>query len=75
MHSYDKSIVLSVKELEEDLMRFTYLKKLFKRYHENNDLNVRLILNHIIVLYNLFGDSATPMLYFKIEKEQWPALS
>lgn len=69
MHHYDNQQCHSIEEFEEDLRRFLYLKKLFSRYKNNNELRERLILNHIIVLYNIFGDSATDMLFFKLEKE------
>lgn len=75
MHHYDNPQCHSVQEFEEDLKRFLYLKKLFSRYKTNNELRERLILNHIIVLYNIFGDSATEMLFHKIEKDHWPALT
>jgi hypothetical protein len=51
-----------------------YLKKLFTRYKVNDDLKERLILNHIIVLYNVFGEAATKMLFYKIEEKYWNAL-
>lgn len=74
MHNYDNSQCTSIEEFEEDLKRFMYLRKLFQRYKENHDLRERLILNHIIVLHNLFGVATTEMLFFKIDKEHWPAL-
>lgn len=74
MKAYDNQQCHSLKEFEEDLKRFQYLKKLFLRYKKDNDLNERLILNHIIILYNLFGISTTEMLFFKVEKEYWSAL-
>jgi len=74
MNHYDKASVVSIEEFENDLSRFKYLKKLFNRYYINKDLNDRLILNHIIILYNVFGDMATNMLLYKIPKHQWPSL-
>lgn len=74
MHHYDNPQCHSVQEFEEDLRRFLYLKKLFNRYYNENDLRERLILNHLIVLYNIFGEALTPMLFFKIDKEHWPSL-
>ena len=73
MKHYDNMQCHSVQEFEEDLRRFLYLKKLFKRYTEG-ELRKRLILNHLIVLYNIFGDSLNDMLLFKIDEENWPAL-
>jgi hypothetical protein len=65
----------SVEEFYDDLQRFKYLKRLFKRYLNNDDLQERLILNHIIVLNNVFGiEEANKMLFYKIDKDQWPIL-
>lgn len=75
MHHYDNPQCHSVQEFEEDLKRFLYLKKLFSRYKSNGELRERLILNHIIVLYNVFGDSTTNMLFHKLDKEYWPMLA
>jgi hypothetical protein len=74
MHHYDNPQCHSVQEFEEDLKRLLYLKKLFSRYKSNSELRERLILNHIIVLYNLFGDALTKMLFLKIDEEDWPIL-
>jgi hypothetical protein len=74
MHHYDNQQCHTVQEFEEDLKRFLYLRKLLNRYKRDGELKERLILNHIIVLYNLFGDALTDMLFFKIEEEYWPAL-
>jgi hypothetical protein len=75
MHHYDNPQCTSLIEFEEDLKRFLYLKKLFYRYKTNNELRERLILNHIIVLYNVFGDSATYMLFTKIDEDCWDTLT
>ena len=64
---YDAKRSASEEEFYEDLKRFQYLKRLFKRYHEDDDLRTRLILNHLIVLYNCFGPEATNMLFMKLE--------
>jgi hypothetical protein len=65
----------SLEEFYDDLQRFKYLKRLFKRYLNNDDLQERLILNHIIVLNNVFGiKEANKMLFFKIEESHWPLL-
>ena len=65
--SYDMKKAASIEEFNEDLKRFQYLKRLFKRYDEDNELRVRLILNHLIVLYNCFGPMSTNMLFMKLE--------
>ena len=74
MHHYDNPQCHSVVEFEEDLKKILYLKKLLSRYKNNGELRERLILNHIIVLYNIFGDATTKMLFFKIEESCWDAL-
>ena len=74
MKHYDNQQCHTIQEFEEDLKRFLYLRKLLNRYKRDSDLKERLILNHIIVLYNLFGQAATEMLFFKVDEEYWPAL-
>lgn len=74
MKHYDNPQCQTTAEFDEDLKRFLYLKKLFARYYKNGELRERLILNHIIVIYNLFGEASTDMLFFKIDREYWPAL-
>jgi hypothetical protein len=74
MHHYDNPQCHSLAEFEEDLKKFLYLKKLLSRYKNNGELRERLILNHIIVLYNIFGEAATRMLFYKIEESCWNVL-
>jgi hypothetical protein len=74
MHQYDNPQCHSLAEFEEDIKKFLYLKKLLSRYKNNGELRERLILNHIIVLYNIFGDAATKMLFYKIEEACWDSL-
>lgn len=65
---YDIRMAASSEEFYDDLRRFQHLKRLFKRYEEDDDLKVRLILNHLTVIYNCFGVGATTMLFFKLEE-------
>lgn len=74
MHHYDNPQCHSLEEFDEDLKKFLYLKKLITRYKKDGELRDRLILNHIIILYNIFGPSATRMLFFKIDKDNWDVL-
>jgi hypothetical protein len=67
---YDNPQCSSYEEFEEDLKRFQYLKRLFNRYDNTGELKERLILNHIIVLYNCFGKNTTNMLFMKLEESQ-----
>ena len=62
-------------EFEGDLKRTKYLKKLFRRYKISKDLKERLILNHLILLYNVFDvDSATRILFYKIDERDYDIL-
>jgi len=61
-------------DFEEDLKRFKYLKRLFKRYVNTGILRTHLILNHLIILYNVWGEAATPLLLYKLEREYWSGL-
>lgn len=74
MHHYDNPQCHSLEEFDDDLKKFLYLKKLITRYKKDGELRERLILNHIIVLYNVFGVNATRMLFYKIEKDYWSVL-
>lgn len=65
---YDIRMAASTEEFYDDLRRFQHLKRLLKRYEEDNDLKVRLILNHLTVIYNCFGAGATTMLFYKLEE-------
>lgn len=67
MNFYDNPSCLDITEFEEDIKRFQYLRKLFNRYKQFGELRERLILNHLIILYNLFGHNTTNMLYLKLE--------
>ena len=72
---YDNPQCTSTEEFYEDIRRFRYLKRLLKRYSKSGELRERLILNHLIVLSNLFGvENTIRMLEFKIESEFWPIL-
>ena len=71
LRSYDNPGCVGMSEFLDDLKRFKYIKRLLRK-PPKGDLRERLILNHIIVLGNLFGvEATTRMLFFKIEKEHW----
>lgn len=66
---YDNPQCFDTKDFYDDLKRFKYLKRLFNRYKETGELKERLIINHLQVLYNLFGSEATTrMLFFSLKK-------
>jgi 5'(3')-deoxyribonucleotidase len=68
MKNYDNPQCTDMSEFEEDMKRFQYLRKLFSRYKQDGDLKERLILNHLIVIYNVFGVDATNMLFLKLHE-------
>ncbi len=62
-------------EFHEDLKRFKYIKRLLNRYEETGNLSERLILNHLIVVFNVFGiEPALKILDFKLDKKHWPQI-
>lgn len=71
---YDNPSSVTYEDFEEDLNRFKYIKRLLKRYEMTGELKTHLILNHIILMYNVFDDAATPLLFFKVEAIYWPIL-
>jgi len=74
MKIYDKpNCILS--EFKEDMKRFNYLKRLFKRYRKMGEMRDRLVLNHLVVLYNVFGAEAlSRLLFFKMSKDDYSIL-
>lgn len=74
MKVYDKPNCI-MSEFKEDMKRFNYLKRLFRRYSKVGEMRERLVLNHLVVLYNVFGvESATRLLFFKMAKSDYSAL-
>jgi|TARA_B100000902_G_scaffold177719_1_gene171143 hypothetical protein len=65
----------SQEEFDDDMNRFKYLKRLFRKYDTSKEFKSRLIINHIIVLANVFGiEAATTLLFFKVDKQHWSIL-
>jgi hypothetical protein len=71
---YENPQAVTKEDFEKDLNHFKYIKRLLKRYKKSGELKTHLILNHFIILYNIFGEATTPMLFFKIERELWSSL-
>jgi hypothetical protein len=71
---YENPQAVTKEDFERDLNHFKYIKRLLKRYKKSGELKTHLILNHFIILYNIFGEATTPMLFFKIERELWSSL-
>lgn len=66
-HHYNNPHCFEMAEFYDDIKRFKYVKRLLIKYKETGELRERLILNHIIVLYNVFGQAATEMLFLKLQ--------
>ena len=72
---YDNPQAVGEKEFYDDMKRFKYLKRLFKKHTKTGILKERLIMNHIIVLANVFGpDAAKVLLFYKVGQEYWSTL-
>ena len=74
IQNYNNPHASTKDDFTEDLKRFRYVQRHLKKYDECGEIKVHLLINHIIVLYNVFGEAATPMLFFKLESEMWPQL-
>ena len=75
IRNYDNPQCEGEKEFEDDLKRFKYIKRLLRRYYETGVLKERLLLNHLIVLNNVFSiEAANTLLLYKIQPSYWPAL-
>lgn len=71
---YENPQSVTKEDFEEDLKRFKYLKRLLRKYIKTGELRTHLILNHIIILFNVFGDATIPLMMYKLEFEYWSAL-
>jgi hypothetical protein len=69
--NYENPQAVTKEDFQKDLNHFKYIKRLLKKYKKTGDLKTYLLINHFIVLYNIFGEATTPMLFFKLESEMW----
>ena len=67
--NYENPQAVTREDFDKDLNHFKYIKRLLKRYKSTGELKIHLLLNHFIVLYNIFGEATTPMLFFKIDEQ------
>ncbi len=68
---YDNPQAVTYEDFLNDMKKFKYIKRLLKRYRKTGDLKSHLLINHFIVLYNVFQDATTPLLFYKIEQDLW----
>ena len=71
---YENPQSVTKDDFYDDLKRIRWIKKLLKKYKNEGELKTHLLINHFIILYNVFGDAATPMLFYKLESEYWSIL-
>jgi hypothetical protein len=69
--NYDNPQSLTQDDFYEDLKRFNWINRILKKYKSSGTLNIHLLINHFIILYNVFGDAATPLLFYKIDCQFW----
>ena len=74
-HHYDNPTLQKEQEFYDDIKRFKYIKRLFRKYKATKNIKIRLVLNHVIVLSNVFGvEAACTLLLYKVEKMYWSYL-
>ena len=71
---YDNPQAVTRDDFESDLKRIRYVKRLLKRYKNSGELKVHLILNHLIILFNVFNDATVPLLFYNLEEDLWPSI-
>ncbi len=71
---YENPQAVTEDDFHKDLNHFKYIKRLLKRYKNSGQLKTHLLINHFIILYNIFGDATTPMLFYKIDRELWSVM-
>ena len=72
--NYENPQAVTKDDFDKDLNHFKYIKRLLKRYKNTGVLKSHLLLNHFIVLYNIFGEATTPLLFYKLDKDLWSIL-
>ena len=69
--NYENPQAITKDDFHRDLNHFKYIKRLLRKYKSTGELKVHLLLNHFIILYNIFDDATTPMLFYKLEEDLW----
>lgn len=71
---YDNPQAVTYSDFESDLKRIRYVKRLLKKYKNTGELKTHLVLNHLIILFNVFSDATVPLLFFNLDKDLWPSI-
>ena len=74
MKHYENPQAVTQEDFYDDMKRFKWIKRLLNKYRNTGEMNVHLLLNHFIILYNIFGDATTPLLFYRIDSELWNIL-
>jgi len=74
MKFYDNPQAITIEDFQSDLKRIRYIKKLLKKYKNNGELKTHLVLNHLIILFNVFNEATIPLLFYNLEQELWPCI-
>ena len=72
--NYENPQAVTKEDFDKDLNHFKYIKRLLKRYKNTGVLKSHLLLNHFIILYNIWGQATTPMLFHKIDQDLWSTM-
>lgn len=72
---YNNPQCISVEDYHNDMRRFKYIKRLLNQFHNHGTVKIRLLLNHVIMIYNIFDpEPATRILFFKITEQYWDVI-
>ena len=71
---YDNPQAVTKDDFESDLKRIRYIKRLLKRYKNTGELKIHLILNHLIILFNVFNEATVALLFYNLEEDLWSYL-
>jgi hypothetical protein len=71
---YNNPQAVTREDFDTDLKRIRYIKRLLKRYKNTGELKIHLILNHLIILFNVFEEATIPLLFYNLDKDLWPAV-
>ena len=72
--NYENPQAVTKEDFDRYINHFKYIKRLLKRYKNTGVLKTHLLLNHFIILYNIFGEATTPMLFYKIDEDLWSTM-
>jgi len=71
---YNNPQSVTREDFESDLKRIRYIKRLLKKYKNTGELKVHLILNHLIILFNVFDEASIPLLFYNLDEDLWPSI-